>query len=239
MHEEERRANILDIKSEEGLRYLRSMDAKDLTTAEFDHIFKLCGALWLHSGDPKMPHAELTSGKCSNGFIDVLRVLKNANLCQILARELMNKILKTWDIGVDWVVGSDHAAATLSHSVAIWYNAQHDFTEKMPDGKQLWKRFAIMPGELVLQVEELITTTKTLQAVRNGIREGNLWPVDFIPVVGTLVHRSDVYEFDGYPIVYFAHYDIQTWEPSECPLCKAGSKRLRPKQNWAELIGQK
>ena len=138
------------------------------------------------------------------------------------------------------IIGSDHAGADFSHDVARWFGAKHDFTEKSgPDGKQqVWKRFAIHEGESVLQVEELMTTAGTLMAVRDGIRKGNPSPVTFAPVVGVLVHRSDVYEIEGAPVVYLAHYDISVWDPKDCPLCAAGSKRLRPKQHWAELTGR-
>ena len=242
-------SRVLEITDPKDLRRLKSKYFSDqVTSEEFDHVFRLADALWLHGGDPAMPHAELTSGRCSNGFVDVLRVLKYTNLCEIFARELIqsyNLYRVSLGEGVseglffdpDWVIGSDHAGATISFAVAWLFGAKHDFTEK--DGrKQLWKRHIIAPDEFVLQVEELVTTTSTLQAVREGIREGNLNPVTFVPVVMTLIHRSDTYEFKGSPILYLRHYDIETWEPKECPLCAAGSKRLRPKQNWAELTGK-
>ncbi|MFC1595211.1 hypothetical protein ACFL3E_02175 [Patescibacteria group bacterium] len=218
---------------------------RDISEDELSHIFTLCDALWLHSGDPKQPHAELTSGKCSDGFVDVLRVLCFTNLCEIFGNMLVNNFrrymgsqLKTTN--ADWVIGSDHAGADLSHSVALELLSKHDFTEKGPDKTQVWKRFTIQPEEVVLQVEELITTTKTLRAVREGIRNGNPYPVQFTPVVMTLVHRSDTYEFEGFPILYGIHYDIKTWEPKECPLCAQGSKRMRPKtiEGWAKLTGK-
>lgn len=244
----------MDIKKMD-LASLRALDPSDvqgiLTSTTLRRIFEACDALWLHSGDPKAPHAELTSGRCSDGFVDVLRVLKHVNLCRIMAHQLLSRLrdhvsayqllsrLRDDDGRVDWVIGSDHAGATLSFAVAsLIPDAQHDFTEKGPDKTQVWKRFAIEPGEVVLQVEELVTTTGTLQAVRDGIRAGNPTPVTFAPFVLALVHRSDVYEFEGSPIVHLAHYDIKTWAPEECPLCAAGSERLRPKQNWAKLTGK-
>ncbi len=226
--------------------------SEDITDVEFDHVLKLAGALWLHDNDPAMPHAELTSGRCSDGFVDVLRVLKYTSLCEVFASELY-KLLVRQNLPLqerrpDWVVGSDHAGATISFEVARHLKAKHDFTEKLEikdpetgevvEKKQLWERHTIEPDEVVLQVEELITTLGTLRAVREGIREGNPNPVTFVPVVLTLVHRSDVYEFEGAPILYLRHYDIKSWEPEECPLCAAGSKRIRPKQNWAELTGK-
>ena len=211
-----------------------------MSQEEVTHILQLCDAVWLHPGDPSAPHADLHSGKCSDGFVDVLRALRFTNICSILAEQLVKKFGKLGLGGqkIDWVIGSDHAGAVFSHSVAEILRAQHDFTEKGPNKTQLWQRFAIDPDEVVLQVEELITTTDTLQAVRRGIREGNSHSVKFVPVVGTLVHRSGIYEFEGSPIVYLAHYDINVWEPADCSLCARGSKRLKPKANWAELTGK-
>jgi len=234
------------------LRFMSSIATSELaathgkiTEAEVTHILKLCGALWLHSGDPADPHAALTSGKCSNGFFDVLRALRYTNVCDILAYCMVHAIEDKLDEldnhpNVEWVIGSDHAGAVFSHDAARWLGAQHDFTEKGgANGKQqIWQRFSIAPGDAVLQVEELMTTAGTLMAVRNGIRQGNPNPVTFAPAVGVLVHRSDVYEIEGVPVVYLAHYDISVWDPKDCPLCAAGSKRLRPKQNWAELTGK-
>jgi len=215
---------------------------RDMTTAEFRHIFETCDALWLHSGDPEAPHAELTNGDCSNGFIDTLRVLRYSNLCEIMAQQLVRKLRKEYEGKVDWVIGSDHAGATLSFAVAAKLMAQHDFTEKGEGKTQVWKRFAIEPEEIVLQVEELITTTGTLRAVREGIRLGTIQnhphPVSFAPLSLVLVHRSNIFEFEGEPIIYMEHYDIQSWTPEECPLCARGSRRLRPKKNWAILTGK-
>ncbi len=224
-----------------------------LTQEGVTHILKLCKALWIHSGDPKAPHAGLTSGKCSNGFVDVLRALRYTNVCDILAYHMVHALeAKIYEIEndenasrkeyieIDWVIGSDHAGADFSHDVARWFGAQHDFTEKAGiDGKQqAWKRFVVHRDQAVLQVEELMTTAGTLLAVREGIRRDNPYLVTFAPVVGVLVHRSDVYEIEGAPVVYLAHYDIESWWPDKCPLCAQGSKRIsEPKKNWDELTG--
>lgn len=212
----------------------------EVTQEEIRYILELCDALWLYSypADASRPHAELTAGDHSDGFVDTLRALRFTNICQLLAYKLLEKVRQKYFGPVDWVVGSDHAGATFSHSVAIWLSAQHDFAEKGPDKQQLWKRFTIEPDEVVLQVEELMTTSSTLLAVRQGIREGNQKSVTFAPVVGVLVHRSEVYEIEGSPVVSLVHYDIKKWKPEDCPLCKAGSKALRPKQHWAELTGK-
>jgi len=215
-------------QSEEDYRSLKLGDA------EIDHIFRLADALWLHGGDPRKPHALLTSGKHSDGFVDVLRALKYTPICDLMGALLMQKVTEHHH-KINWVVGSDHAGAVLSYSVALHLAAKHDFTEKGPDKAQVWKRFSILPDESVLQVEELITTTGTLQAVREGIRQAHPYPINFAPVVATLIHRSDQYEFQGSPIIYLRHLDIKTWEADKCPLCAQGSVAIRPKENWALL----
>lgn len=236
--------DIMAIKDVKELRELpwRDPDGRYFKTdEEICHVFRLCDALWLHSGNPRDPHAELTSGKCSNGFVDVSRTLRFTNLCELLAHKLWVKINEHYTGPVDWVIGSDHAAAIFSHSVATYFQCQHDFTEKGPNKTQLWKRLTIQKDEVVLQVEELMTTAKTLRAVREGIRKGNAFqPVTFAPLAAVLVHRSDVYEIESAPIISLIHLDIKSWEPDKCPLCDKGSKRLRPKsrENWAKLTGK-
>ncbi len=221
------------------IRTLRAEDfGRELTLREFNHVLGECDAMWLHSGNRRDPHAVTTKGQCTDGFIDTLRALKFTNVCQIMAKQIVSRIPSTYNGGIDWVIGSDHAGATLSYAVASLLGAQHDFTEKGPDKTQIWKRFEIKPNEMVLQVEELITTRSTLEAVRAGVRAGNSTPVRFVPFSIALVHRSDHYEMEGEPIHFAYHYNIQTWPPAECPWCAQGSERLLPKKNWAKLTSK-
>jgi orotate phosphoribosyltransferase len=148
-------------------------DKAPIMPEEFEHLAKIAKAFWLHSGDPKNPHAELTSGKCSNGFIDTLRLLRFSSICQSLADALARRIDSHDLMGEnipDWVIGSDHAGAVFSQNVAQYWSAQHDFTEKGEAKSQNWRRFTIEPPEYVLQVEELMTTSGTLAEVT--IRRG-------------------------------------------------------------------
>jgi len=220
-------------------------EREPMTKEEFRHILEVCDALWIHSGDPKDPHAELTAGDCSNGFADCLRALKYPNICEIMANHLVDNVLLTHlkyqgvPPSIDWVIGSNHAGVTLSFMVALLVDAKHDFPDKGEGKTQKWERHKILPAEAVLQVEELITTTATLNEVRQGIRKAHVYSIRFTPYSLVLLHRSSVYEFEAAPILYGFHFDIQKWKPEDCPLCKAGSKRLRPKTNWAELTAKR
>jgi orotate phosphoribosyltransferase len=215
----------------------------DLSDEVILNWFRECDAVWLHDGDSAKPHAELTSGKCSNGYFDCPRVLKYPALCEILAVQLARK-LKASGIRADWVIGSAYAAITFSYEVAKAMGAIHGAVEKDPSDpdqkRMLWRRITIPAGAKVLQAEELITTIGTTREVRRAVTEGNAEQVEFLPFVGTIIHRPArlpmVYE--GMEVVSLVERAVWAVDPSECPLCKAGSKRVKPKTHWAELTGK-
>lgn len=237
----------------ENIDFIRNIDPKTIFIASSETIlnwFELCDAAWIHDGDPKKPHAELTSGLCSNGFFDCMRVLKYPNLAEILGWQLAWKLSgHSQDIAkaavADWVIGSPYAAITFSYEVAKALKATHGFTEKDPvdpkGKKMLWARMKISAGAKVLQIEELITTSGTMTEVRRAVEEGNGEPVNFLPIVGALVHRPPKLpaDYGDRKVVALIEKEIWAVEQKDCPLCKAGSPRYRPKTHWAELTGKK
>jgi len=77
--------------------------------------------------------------------------------------------------------------------------------------------------------------------VRRAVEEGNGEPVHFLPIVGALVHRPPRLPADYGDRKVIAVIEKEIWavDPKDCPLCKAGSPRYRPKTHWAELTGKK
>lgn len=210
----------------------------DVTEKDFRHIFGLCDGFWMHNGDPTMPHAELISGKHSNGYINCGKPLSYPRVCELMAYQTARVVRSFYDGPIDWVIGSDHASATLTFALASIMCARHEFTEKGPNDTQVWKRHTIEDGQTILQCEELMTTSKTTLAVRKGIREGNPNPVTFAPVIAVMAHRSNATAVEDTSVVFAYHFDIEVWGPDDCPLCKGGSEALRPKGNWARLTGK-
>jgi orotidine-5'-phosphate decarboxylase len=227
----------------------RDFDDRVLTEAEILHWFDICNAFWMHDGNFQKPHAELTSGMCSNGYVNSPEFLKHPNLNEVSALQLARRLRDRGVDNVDWVIGSPYSGITFSYEVAKAFGAIHGFTEKNPEdprGKRmLWRRMAIPSGANILQIEELITTSGTFREVRRAVIEGNPEPVNFLPIVGALVHRPPklpvAYEIDGEKIAVAALVEKEMWAvpPSECPLCKAGSPRYKPKSHWQELTGKK
>lgn len=208
--------------------------------------FERVEGVWVYKGPPaaSRPHAQLSSGLCSDGYFDCPRLLSFPNIAEILAVALAYK-LRTLDSGlnVDWVVSSAYSAITYGHEVAKALGARFANVEKDPSDpaqkKMLWRRMSIPPGETVLQVEELVTTWGTTQQVREAVEYGNDTNVQFLPVVATLVLRpTDLQAMHTeHNVVALLEKEVHTWKPPECPYCAVGSKALKPKAHWAELTG--
>jgi hypothetical protein len=207
-------------------------------------VMEKCDAIWVHNGDPKKPHAKLTSGKCSNGFFNCLKALKYINLNEIFAFHLAAKIREEiGNISVDWVIGSPMAGITFSYAVARHLGAGiHFFTEKDPesDGGMLWKREVIPEGDSVLQIEELITTLKTTNNVQVAIDRDNPYPVNWLPAIGVYILRPEelpLTHCGDRKIVSIFEREVWSVDPL-CELCKKGSEPIRAKTNWAELTAR-
>lgn len=208
--------------------------------------FRMADALWNYEGEPSpnKPHAELTSGLCSNGYVDCPRLLSHPNVTDILANTLVVKLAIAAVVEVDWVVSSAYAAITFGHEVAKVFGARFGNTVKDPTDpeqkRMLWRRLTIPRGATVLQVEELITTMGTTQEVRRAVKQGNAEPVEFLSAVGTLVHRpaDPAAVLRDNNIISVLEMEIWTKPPEECPLCAAGSPRVKPKTHWRELTGR-
>lgn len=226
----------------------RDFDDRKLSPEEVLHWFDLCDAVWLHDGDPQKPHAELISGKCSNGYFDCSRVLCYPNITEILAHQLVQRLRLEIPFGikeVEWVVGSAYAAITFSYEIAKALGAIHGFVEKEPTdlkGKiMVWRRQTIPARSQVLHIEELITTAHTMNEVRRAVEEGNSERVNFMPFVGALIHRPPTLPVDYGDIEVVALIEKEVWavDPNDCHLCQAGSLRYRPKTHWQELTGKR
>lgn len=227
----------------------RDYDNKLLGPQDILPWFEAEKAFWQYQGEPsfKRPHAQLTSGLCSNGFFDCLRVLRYPNITEILGRQLAKKLRLRFEIEnikVDWVVSSPYAGITFGHEAAKALGAIFMMAEKDPTDpntkKMVWPRMTIPTGANVLQVEELITTSGTLREVRGAVEKGNPEkPINFLPFVGALVYRPPELpiEHSGSQVIALITKEMQNFKPIDCPYCQVGSPRVQPKFHWRELIG--
>jgi len=224
-----------------------------------EEIFKQLDAFWMYDGNPcsEKPHALLKSGKHSNGFIMCKEVLQYPSLCNIFAREMVKKlshitVAAGTDMRIDAVASSAYSALDLGHEVASTLarrnpEVKHIQVEKDSNGNPTVVRGGIDPDHSVLIVNELMTTGEgstyeTLKAIRDCNGEGKPGPKIINPAV-VLVHRSkDLKLADGTDVVPVFHFDIENFDPDNCPYCAAGSEAIKPKvgdgTNWRRLHGR-
>jgi len=195
--------------------------------------FVNAGALRLHDGKAARPHALLTSGLHSDGFVNCTMVTQRPALLGRILREAdgLGTRLPT---GVDWVIGSALGAVTFAYAVADRLNARAGFTEKDGDGMKL-ARFEIAPGEKVLVVEDVISTGGSTLKTLDGIAAATQGKAEILPLIVCLVNRSGKPNLADREIRALLSPDIKTWKPEECPLCRQGSESVRPKSHWKEL----
>ena len=214
-----------------------------MTPNEVIEMYQRYGALWLfnYEGDPKAPHVELTSGLCSDGYVNSARVTSHPDALQFLAFDLAKRL---WQRGIypDWIVGSPYGAITFSYELARKMDACHGHTEKDPDDskRMLWQRFEIPAGAKVLQAEELVTTFGTTFAVREAIELQNPVRVNILPMVATIIYLPRQLGVDTpLDVVALVEREVKSWRRDGCPLCRQGSRPLRPKRHWAELTKER
>lgn len=203
--------------------------------------FARLGALWIHDGNPENPHALLTSGMHSAGFFNATEVVKEPCVtqcaCQELSRRIITELAKN-DLpekSPQVVIGSAFGAITIAHECAKFLSARMAFTEKA-DGKMSLKRFFVTDGERALVVEDVITTGTTTQKTIAELEQRGAY---VLPVIAAFTNRSGKDTLNGKKIVSLIEHPMPTWTPAECPLCKDGSKVLRPKVHWDELSGRR
>jgi orotate phosphoribosyltransferase len=200
---------------------------------DWKSVFQEHGAIWIHDGRPARPHAILTSGLHSDGFVNCTFVTQKPAVLQDIFRA-GDGLAGQLPAQADWVVGSALGAVTLAYAVALQVGARAGFTEKDGDTMKL-ARFEIAPSAKVLVVEDTISTGGSTLKTIEGLQRSGVPAENILPYIVCLVNRSGAATLAGREIRALLTLNIHTWPPAECPLCQAGSTAVRPKTHWQAL----
>jgi orotate phosphoribosyltransferase len=213
---------------------------------EWVEVYQGLDALWFHNGNPATPHAELASGKHSDGFFNSRLVIPDYNLLGQAASDLVEKLASSGRINlsmVDVVVGPQTGATKLAMFVAESISARSGkfcsfaSPEKVEVGGVKSMRFSLLEAEMlprrkILLVDDVNTTGGSADlAAKAAVACGGT----VFNNVLVLVNRSGQEHAMGRKVISLINRRLSMWEPSECPLCKQGSKAIKPKDNWAQL----
>ncbi len=167
-------------------------------------------------------HFLLSSGKHSQKYLQCAKVLEDPRLSAKLCRELAKKFRGK---KVDAVVGPALGGITLAYELARALGARALFAERVKGKMSLRRGFTLSAGERVLIAEDVITTGGSVKEVIKAIKP---FAVKFVGV-GALIDRSKGNSvFGEIPLKSLKKVKVQTYRPSECPLCKKHIALVKP-----------
>jgi orotate phosphoribosyltransferase len=166
-------------------------------------------------------HFILSSGLHSDRYIQCALVLQYPRVAEQLCTELGPKL---GELGAKTVVAPALGGVIVAHEMARALGLRAIFTERKDGQMTLRRGFRLEQGEPVLVVEDVITTGKSTRETIDCVEEAGGKVVG----VGALVDRSGGSVSFDFPKASLVTLDVKTWNPDDCPLCKAGTPAVKP-----------
>lgn len=161
-------------------------------------------------------HFLLTSGKHSNRYLQCAKIFRNTKYSEELCAALAERFQ---DQGIEVVIGPALGAVQMTYEVSRWLKCENFFAEREEGKMTLRRGFAFEPGQKVLIVEDVVTTGGSVREVMKIVREQGAEIVG----IGSIVDRTAGKVDFGVPFQSVISVDVESWQPEECPLCKAGA----------------
>ncbi len=183
-------------------------------------------------------HFELRSKLHSDRYFQCANVLRYPRIAERLCREVTARAVKSGRLGrrIDGVISPAVGGILVGHEVARALGVKCVFAEKVQDGdrkdatgkpltKLAMRRFALRRGERYVVAEDVVTKGGRVQETIDLVKAAGAK----VAGVVVLVDRSaGKVKFGRIPMFSLVQMTPVTWEPSECPLCKAGGKPCHP-----------
>lgn len=157
-------------------------------------------------------HFRLTSGRHSNQYMQCAQVLKFPEYAEKLCKDMAEKFS---DQKVDLVVGPAMGGIIVSYEVARALGVPSIFCEREQGEMKLRRGFTIEPGTKVLVVEDVVTTGGSVLEVLDIMQDAGCK----VQGVAAIVDRSGGNVDFGVPFASLMSVDIETYDPTDCPLC--------------------
>ena len=162
-------------------------------------------------------HFQYASGRHGDRYIEKFRLLERpattADLCAQIAAAFQDA-----EVGV--VVGPTTGGILLSHETAKNLGTKAFFAESAEGGgRYIGRGFRFEPGQRTLVVDDVLTTGGSIRDTIAAVREAGGEPIGVAVVVDRTNGQTG---FEGLPFFACLSIEVASWEPAECPLCRAG-----------------
>jgi orotate phosphoribosyltransferase len=171
-------------------------------------------------------HFKLTSGLHSSEYLQSALVLQHPAAAEKLGRLLAEAIQKITPEKVGVVVSPALGGLIIGHEVARALGTRFIFLERAPGNTemQLRRGFSIAEGEVVVVIEDVITTGGTTHDVIEILRAAGANVV----TAGSIIDRSGGQADVSVPRVALVTMHVAAHYPDACPLCTQGIPVLKP-----------
>lgn len=196
---------------------------------DIEKIYKDSGALL-------EGHFLLSSGKHSPNYLQSAKVLENPKIAETLAKELAKEI-KNYGLEVDTVCSPAIGGLLAGYELARALGVRFIFTERK-DGKMTLRRgFEVKEDERVLICEDIITTGGSAMEAASEIEKRGAKVVGFAALanrgvcnrVNSNIKRKEECKLPkDLPFFALADFDFPIYDEENCPMCKEGSKPIKP-----------
>lgn len=168
-------------------------------------------------------HFLLRSGLHSRQFFQCGLLLSDTKAADQVAAAMADKFR---DVEVETVIAPAIGGIVVGQDVARHLGVRSIFAEKDANDDLVLRRgFKIKPGEKILIAEDVVTRGGRVQQTIDLVRElGG----EVVGVVVIVDRSSGNASFDVPRFESIVQLNIETFDPSDCPMCKEGSTAYKP-----------
>lgn len=181
-------------------------------------------------------HFLLSSGNHSQFYLQSAKVLENPALASKLANELFS-VIKNAGISFESVCSPALGGILAGYELARAGGKRFIFTERVDGQMTLRRGFEVKKGEKFIICEDVITTggsavesAKIIESLGGEVvGYAALASRGFCKMVGGLENSAPNAKLPSdKPFFALGEFGFAMFTPDECPLCKSGSKAVKP-----------
>jgi len=181
-------------------------------------------------------HFILSSGNHSNRYLQSAKVLEEPKRAKLLADALAEMIQKA-GVEVDTVCAPALGGILAGYELARSLNVRSIFVERKEGGMELRRGFEVAKGEKILICEDIITTGGSAMEASEIIQALGGEVVAFASLANrgfcqregsTTEPKAECKLPSSIPLFALDDFTFEMYAPDECPMCKAGSKAIKP-----------
>ncbi|MBX7490555.1 orotate phosphoribosyltransferase [Helicobacter turcicus] len=193
--------------------------------------------IYKDSGALLKGHFLLSSGKHSPFYLQSAKVLENPKVANALAYELALQIHNA-GVAVDCVCSPALGGILAGYELARSLSVRFIFTERVEGVMTLRRGFEVKPKEKILICEDIITTGGSAMESAKIMKALGAEIVGFAALANRgicnrfnvlrNVETPDCRLDESLPLFALEDFVFETYEARNCPLCKQGSKAIKP-----------